>query len=182
MPDIDPEQLIEFLGLEPLRVEGGLFRQTHVTEETLPAEALPSRYEAAKPFSTAIFYMLTSVPDSFSALHKLPTDEVYHFYLGDLVEMLELHPDGGSRRLILGPDLMRGQKVQHVARRDVWQGSRLVSGGRFALLGTTMAPGYTDEDYVGGDRDELLERYPQEADLIRLLTRPGQALRMGEEL
>ena len=165
------EQIVEILGLEPMPVEGGLFRQTYV------AESGPG---AGKPISTAIFYLLTSDADSFSTLHKLPTDEIYHFYLGDPVEMLHLYPDGTSERLILGSDILRGQKVQHVAPREVWQGSRLVSGGSFALLGTTMAPGFTDDDYVGGDRDELLARYPREADFIRFLTRPNRSLRMGD--
>ena len=74
--------------------------------------------------------------------------------------MLHLHPGGGSERIVLGADVLDGQRVQHVAPRTVWQGSRLAAGGRFALMGTTMAPGYTEEDYEGGDRLALTERYP----------------------
>ena len=181
MPEITPELLIEALGLEPLPVEGGLFRQTYASDETIPADALPGRYPAARPFSTAIFYLLTAEPDSFSALHRLPTDEVYHFYLGDPVEMLELFPGGRSERVILGRDGLAGQRVQHAVPRGVWQGSRLAAGGSFALMGTTMAPGFTPGDYAGGDRDALLARYPDEAELIRALTRPGEGLRMDEE-
>jgi predicted cupin superfamily sugar epimerase len=100
---LTPEKLIEHLGLERLPVEGGYFRQTYCAEEAIPRHALPDRYPTDKPFSTAIYYLLTSDPDSFSALHKLPTEEVYHFYLGDPVELLLLYPDGGSERVILGP-------------------------------------------------------------------------------
>lgn len=175
------EKLIERLGLERLPVEGGYFRQTYLAEETIPRDALPKRYPADKPFSTAIYYLLTSDLDSFSALHKLPTEEIYHFYLGDPVELLLLFPDGRSERVILGPDVLNGQQVQYVAPREVWQGSRLVPGGRFALLGTTMAPGFTESDYQGGDRDELQRRYPEKADLIEKLTRPGAALRMESQ-
>jgi predicted cupin superfamily sugar epimerase len=168
---LTPEKLIEHLGLERLPVEGGYFRQTYCAEEAIPRHALPDRYPADKPFSTAIYYLLTSDPDSFSALHKLPTEEVYHFYLGDPVELLLLYPDGGSKRVILGPDVMNGQQVQFVAPRDVWQGSHLVAKGQFALLGTTMAPGFTESDYVGGEREELKRRYPAQAELIKRLTR-----------
>ena len=104
-------------------------------------------------------------------MHKLPTDEIYHFYLGDPVEMLLLYPEGRGERVILGPDFLDGQHVQFVVPHDVWQGSHLVPGGRFALLGTTMAPGYDDTDYTGGRREELAAQYLEHTELIRQLTR-----------
>lgn len=173
------DDLIEALGLEPLPVEGGLYRQTYVSDEHQPAGALPERYREDKPFSTLIYYLLTDDSDSFSALHRLPTDEVYHFYLGDPVELLQLFPDGRSERVILGHGVTHGERVQHVAPRGVWQGSRLIRGGRFALMGTSMAPGFTQSDYEGGERDALIARYPDEEALITSLTRPGAELRMG---
>lgn len=168
---LTPQQLIEIFNLEPLPVEGGLFFQTYLSSETVAHKALPARYAVDKPFATAIVYLLTDKPDSFSALHKLPTDEIYHFYLGDPVELLQLHPDGRSERIILGQDLLGGQKVQHVVPHEVWQGSHLLPGGQFALLGTTMAPGYTEEDYTGGERQELIAAYPDQQALIEKLTR-----------
>lgn len=168
---LTPDQLIQIFNLEPLPVEGGLFFQTYLAPETIAQDQLPARYLVDKPFGTAIIYLLTPDPDSFSALHKLPTDEIWHFYLGDPVELLQLHPDGRSERIILGQDLLGGQKVQHIVPRDVWQGSHLLPGGRFALLGTTMAPGYTDEDYIAGDPDELITAYPDRNALIEQLTR-----------
>jgi len=95
-------QLIERFGLQPLTFEGGHFRQTYVAEESVAAEALPKRYGAPRTLGTAIYYLLTSEPDSFSALHRLETDEIYHFYLGDPVEMLLLHPDRHGERIVLG--------------------------------------------------------------------------------
>jgi predicted cupin superfamily sugar epimerase len=155
------QELIARLRLSPLPVEGGHFRQTYVSEEMLAAAALPA----------AIYYLLTDEADSFSALHRLPTEEVYHFYLGDPVELLLLHAHGGSELAVLGPDLGAGQRVQLVVPRGVWQGSRLRAGGRLALLGTTMAPGWDVLDYDGGDREALIRRYPGEAERIRALTR-----------
>jgi predicted cupin superfamily sugar epimerase len=168
---LTPEQIIETLVLEPLPIEGGLFRQTYNSSENIKKEHLPGRYNADKPFGTAIYYLLTSDPNSFSALHKLPTDEIWHFYLGDPVELFELHQDGSSQHLLLGQDIVNGQLVQHVVPAGIWQGSRVRRGGEFALLGTTMAPGYSPEDYVGGERNELIEKYPEEKDLIKQLTR-----------
>jgi hypothetical protein len=163
--------IVELLDLEPLPVEGGHFRQTWIAGETIAAAALPARYGRPKAAGTAIYYLLTDEADSFSALHRLPTDEVYHFYLGDPVEQWLLHGDGRVERVVLGPDLAGGQRVQHVAPRGVWQGSRLVPGGRFALLGTTMAPGFDPADYEGGTREALLAAYPNAADTVCALTR-----------
>ena len=168
---MNPKAVIEHLGLVPLPGEGGLYRQTYLAGDTVQRACLPGRYGSDKPFSTAIYYLLTAEPDSFSAMHRLPTDEVYHFYLGDPIEMLMLFPDGRSERVVLGQDILGGQKVQHVVPRDVWQGSRLAPGGQFALMGTTMAPGYTEPDYEDGQADKLSAQYPEQAELIGQLTR-----------
>ena len=164
-------QLIEYLCLEPLTFEGGYFRQTYLAEESISAQALPTRYGAPRAFGTAIYYLLTSEPDSFSALHHLKTDEIYHFYLGDPVEMLLLHPENRGKRIVLGPGILGGQRVQFVVPRDAWQGSRLIPGGSFALMGTTMAPGFDFADWTEGKADELIREYPEYAELIRALTR-----------
>jgi hypothetical protein len=171
MPGLTADQIIVLLDLEPLPEEGGLFRQTYRAAEEIPASALPRRYGGPRRFATAIYYLLTDDPDSFSALHRLKTDEIYHFYLGDPVEMLLLRPEGGSERIVLGPDLAAGQQMQFIVPSGAWQGSRLVPGGRWALLGTTMAPGYEQEDFELGDREALLSEYPNQAELIRSLTR-----------
>lgn len=163
--------LIERLGLVPLPEEGGHYRETWRAQESTPADALPARYRGSRTFGTAILYLLTPEPGSFSALHRLPTDEIFHFYLGDPVEMLLLYPDGRTETVILGPDVLGAEKVQFVVPRGVWQGSRVVPGGEWALLGVTMAPGFEFADYEVGDRDELIARYPETAERIRALTR-----------
>ena len=94
--------------------------------------------------------------------------------------MLQLYPDGRSARVILGQDILNHQHVQYVAPRGVWMGSYLLPGGKFALIGTTMAPGFTNDDYVGGERAELMQQYPQEAALIARLTRPDEPLTMAQ--
>ena len=165
---ITAENLIDLLQLQPHPKEGGYFRETYRAEESLPTEALASRYGGSRSVSTAIYYLLT--PTTYSALHRLHSDEVFHFYLGSPVRMLQLFPDGTSRAIILGPDLVAGQQVQVVVPRGVWQGSLLEPGGDFALLGCTVAPGFEYADYEGGRRDALIAHYPQSADLISRLT------------
>jgi uncharacterized protein len=174
MPNLTPtaQEIAEKLNLKPLPKEGGLFGLTYMAGETISPNALPARYvDRVKPYSTAIFYLLTDDADSFSALHRLPTDEVYHFYLGNPVQMCLLYPDGTARTVILGQDIFNGQHVQFVVPAGVWQGSHVVEGGSYALLGTTMAPGYSHGDYEPGSRRELISSYPQAAKLINRLTR-----------
>ena len=161
-------QLLDLLNLQPHPAEGGYFVETYRSTEAIPPEALPARYQGARRHGTAIYYLLT--PQTFSAMHRLQSDEVFHFYLGDPVEMLQLRPDGTGRVLLLGPDILGGMRPQVVVPRGVWQGSRLRSGGRFALLGTTVSPGFEYADYETGRRAELIEAYPQFHDRIVALT------------
>ncbi len=162
------ETLCALLGLVPHPVEGGFFRETYRSADLVPSDALPARYRGPRAAATAIYYLLTA--GTVSAMHRLATDEVFHFYLGDPVEMLHLRPDGSHRVTILGSDLDAGQRPQVVVPRDVWQGARLVPGGRLALLGTTVAPGFDYADYETGERSALLARHPAARDLIVALT------------
>ncbi len=125
--------------------------------------------ESSRSFSTTIYYLLT--PDTFSAIHRLRGDEVYHFYLGDPVEMVNLYPNGKWQNVKLGHDIAGGALVQHMVPHGVWQGSRLIAGGKFALLGTTMSPGFSFADNEFGNRKLLSSEYPGCADLIKSLTR-----------
>ncbi len=163
------DDIRRILGLKPLELEGGYFAETYRSSHRLSPEVLPGGHKAPKSLSTAIYYMLT--PDTFSALHRLPTDEVYHFYLGDPVEMLQLWPDGSSKVLRLGHNITHGMQLQTVVPAAVWQGSRVIAGGRFALLGTTMAPGFDPSDYEPGARDLLIDAYPDRREMILALTR-----------
>ncbi len=171
MPELTASKLIDLLGLEPLEAEGGWFRQSYRSKDVLSPTVLPARYTTEKPAGTAIYYLLTDELGSASIFHRLPTDEIYHFYLGDPVELTLLLPGGEAQTVTLGQDLIAGQHVQFAAPAGVWQGSRLTPGGNFALLGTTMAPGFTDDDFEPARRADLLAEYPQHAEFIRQLTR-----------
>jgi predicted cupin superfamily sugar epimerase len=162
------DEIIERLELVPHPCEGGHFRQTYRSKLMIPAAMLPSDYAGERCVSTAIYYLLMS--GTFSEIHRLPTDEVFHFYLGDPLEMLQLHPDGRGEVIRIGNNLIAGEMPQVLAPGGVWQGLRLAPGGQLALLGTTVAPGFEYADYTSGRRDELIERYPQFADMITALT------------
>lgn len=168
---MDIQQLIEHLQLEPLEGEGGLFRRTWLAPHTVEPSILGTPYHEAKPLGSCIYYLLTAEKDSFSAFHRLPTDEIYHFYLGDPVTLCLLHPDGTSEQITLGQDLFNGQAVQYVVKAGDWQASILNEGGRYALMGTTMAPAFTTGDFELGNRTELIALYPTQSHWITRLTR-----------
>lgn len=163
------DEIKKRLNLEPHPREGGSFVQTWRSEETIPHTALPARYRAERAAGTCIYYLLE--PGTFSEMHRLASDEIFHFYLGDPVEMLQLDPNGSARTVILGNDLAAGHHPQMIVPKHVWQGSRLVPGGKVALLGCTVSPGFDYADYEAGNYEPLARDYPQHAELIRTLTR-----------
>jgi uncharacterized protein len=168
--ELTAEAVKRMLGLVPHPREGGWYVRTWESEEMLAAGAFADgRYDGARRTSTAIYYLLE--PGTFSEMHRLASDEVFHHYLGGAVEMLQLHEDGGSSRVVIGTDLEAGERPQVVVRRGVWQGSRLVRAEGFALLGCTVSPGFEFVDYDPGVRAELISRWPDWADLIEGLTR-----------
>jgi uncharacterized protein len=166
---LTPEQVRKLMNLQPHPIEGGYFVETYKSSGKLSAGSLPPSYEGERPLATAIFYMLT--PDTFSTLHRLPGDEMFHFYLGDPVEMLQLKPDGTGEPILLGQNIEAGMRLQHNVPGGVWQGCRLCPGGKFALMGTTMSPGFDYRDYETGQRMELSAQYPKYSALIALLTK-----------
>jgi predicted cupin superfamily sugar epimerase len=164
------DDVIRLLNLQPHPVEGGFFRETYRSDATLPASALPT-HGADRCASTAIYYLLK--PGHVSELHVLPGDEVFHFYLGGPVRMLQLWPDGSGKEVILGSDIAAGEVPQLVVPGGVWQGTRLVGAAGFALLGCTVAPGFDYADYRSAGRAELVARWPTFAKQIEGLTPRG---------
>ena len=165
---MEADELIAKLGLKPLPIEGGYFAETYRSDETISASALRPGRGRDKAVSSAIYYLLT--PDTVSRMHRLASDEVFHFYAGDAVEMLMMFADGASEVVLIGSDIEAGQRPQAVVPRGVWQGCRLIAGGKCALMGTTVAPAFDFDDYEPGDRNDLIRRYPDRADLILHLT------------
>ncbi len=160
---MNAEEIKTLLHLQPHPAEGGFYRRTYTSAVSV------ALLGGVRPYGTAIYYLLEE--ETFSEMHVLASDEIFHFYLGDPVEMLQLLPDGGSRVTTLGPNLAAGQHVQHVVPAGVWQGSRLIDGGKVALFGCTVTPGFDFADYRSGKYDELVRQWPLETARIKKLTR-----------
>ncbi len=162
-------KIINKFNLTPLKEEGGFFTETYRSDEKIERDCLPSRYKSGRHFSTSILYLITY--DNYSALHKVISDEIFHFYMGDPVIMLNLFEDGSSGIINLGNDIFNDEYIQYTVPGNTWQGAKLAAGGEYALLGTTVSPGFEFEDYVsaGSCKNELLSKYPDHAFLINEL-------------
>jgi uncharacterized protein len=162
------EELRQLWGLRKMPQEDVLFTPTYESA---------GRGADGKPLCTATVAVFTEEPGSFSDMHRLPTDEIWHFYLGDPIELLLLHPDGRDDLVVLGTEVLDGQRVQTTVPSGVWMGARLRPGGEYGVYGNTMAPGFVPSDFELGDMAELGGRWPHRAELIAALTRrqpPGR--------
>jgi predicted cupin superfamily sugar epimerase len=165
--DSEIRAIVKTLGLQP-HPEGGHYAEIWRADESIDAENLPARYGSARSFGTAIYYLLG--PSDISAMHRITSDEIFHFYLGDPVEQLHLYPDGSHKVVQIGPDLAAGQRPQMIVERGVWQGARVRPGGRFALMGTTVAPGFDFADFEMIGETDLTGQWPDAAEMIAALS------------
>jgi predicted cupin superfamily sugar epimerase len=164
------QQLIDHYKLEVLPVEGTLFTSTYVSRhKTIEGD----------PISTAIIGLYATEPNSFSSFHRLQHDELWHYYAGDPLRLVLLHPDGSSEDVILGPDFAAGQHVQFTVPAYTWQAGHTLESG-YSLFGCTMAPGFTGACFEGGEINALLEQYPDRATDIRRLSATHGETRMPE--
>lgn len=153
------EEIIRLLDLKP-HPEGGFYRETYRSSTSLPGVA-------PRAYSTAIYYLL--IPGAISRMHRLKSDEIFHFYKGDPVTWVFLTPGEPVKKVVLGGSLDKGQKVQMMVSSGTWFGGSLNEGGQYALMGTTVAPGFEFEDFEIGSREALLKAFPQsKKEIIRL--------------
>lgn len=158
------EEVITRLGMQPLEAEGGFFVEMYRSH----LKVRVAEPEMERIASTAIYYLLTE--KTCSRLHRLRSDEVWHFYLGDPVDQVLLEVAGRGRVVTLGHDLVAGQVCQTLVPQGVWQGAQLRPGGRWALMGCTVAPGFEFADFELGDRARLCAEYPAFRTWIEALT------------
>lgn len=157
----DARAVVQALGLTP-HPEGGYYRETFRAALALAA---PQGTRAA---ATAIYFLLPA--GSFSALHRVRSDETWHHYDGDPVELYTIRDDGAAQVVRLGNDLARGDRPQVVVPAGMWQAAVPV-GDRFALCGCTVAPGFDFADFEMPSRAELVARFPESRELVERLTR-----------
>lgn len=166
MPD-EIDLLVARLNLAP-HPEGGFYRETYRAAEAIPNAGLPARFHGDRSHSTAIYYLLRA--GDRSKLHRIKSDEVWHFYAGDPLVIVAMAPNGQLTETILGHDFAAGQVPQHVVPAGHWFGAIPAKGSTFALTGCTVAPGFDFADFELATRDALLADFPQHRAWIERLT------------
>jgi predicted cupin superfamily sugar epimerase len=165
----DAEAVIRALSLEP-HPEGGFYRE--IFRSLLKIGGLP-HVGSVRSASTSIYYLLPA--GSFSALHAVQhSDEVWHHYAGDPVDLHTIDRTGLHAVHRLGNDIVAGERPQHVVAAGTWQAA-IPRGARYALLGCTVAPGFDFLDFEMPSREELMGKFPLLSSVIEMLTRVSDA-------
>ena len=162
------QQLIALFKLEP-HPEGGFFRETYRSEECVAAAGLPGRFGAARSFSTAIYYLLPGGVKSH--IHRIRSDELWHFYLGGPLELIQISPDGAVKETVMGHEIESGQQVQCIVPAGWWFGAIPKPGSDYSFVGCTVAPGFDFADFEMGDRARLINMFPAASVEIERLTK-----------
>ncbi|MBI3299217.1 MAG: cupin domain-containing protein [Elusimicrobia bacterium] len=164
---MDPviRDLVSAYSLAP-HPEGGFYKESYRSADSFT----PAGFAGARSFSTAIYFLLPQ--GTRSRLHRIRADEVWHFYLGGPLSVVEITPEGNTLKTVLGPDLKGGQKLQHVVPAGHWFGSYPEPNSQFSFVGCTVAPGFDFADFELGKRSDLLALFPDAAPEILRLTDP----------
>ncbi|MCD8498378.1 MAG: cupin domain-containing protein [Alphaproteobacteria bacterium] len=160
---MDAEALIKKFDLMP-HPEGGFFRETYRADLSAGFEG----FNGPRSASTGIYFLLPS--GTRSCLHRIKSDEMWHFYLGGPMHLVEIGEDGALKETILGSDIAAGEVVQHVVPAGVWFGGAPLEGSSFSFVGCTVAPGFDFQDFEMGRQADLLSRFPEHAQYIRVLS------------
>lgn len=155
--------------------EGGWYRETYRSRETISASALPDRFSGDRSFNTAIYFLLEK--DDFSAFHRIKSDELWHFHAGTTLTVHMLSLDGNYQPLQLGADLDAGASFQAVIPAGCWFGAKVSGDGDYALVSCTVSPGFDFADFEMGNRVDLLRQFPPHSGIIRQLTKDNDSER-----
>ena len=150
-------------------VEGGAFREVYRSELTISQKALPVFFQGDRNISTSIYFLLSS--GQFSAMHRIASDELWHFYFGDPLLIYEIGHTGTLTVHRLGPNIEKGESFQVMVKAGSWFASVPAEDSEYALVGCTVAPGFDFLEFELADRAALIKQYPQHSRIIEALTR-----------
>jgi uncharacterized protein len=162
------KQLIEQFNLIP-HPEGGYYKETYRSTETISQDALPARFPGDRNFSTAIYFLLEK--GNFSAFHNIKSDECWHFYAGGTLNIYMIHLNGNIETVHLGSDIEKGETFQYVVPAGCWFASAPSANAAFSFVGCTVSPGFDFADFEMANADMLTRLYPQHKAIIKKLCR-----------
>jgi uncharacterized protein len=164
--ELTAAEICRLLNLEP-NATCGFVRVSFVSQQSIAAGGLPAPFADGQPLGSALYFLVT--PDAPVRLHRICNDQLYHYYLGDPLEVFMLHTDGSSERVIIGPDLRGGQRVQLLIPGNTFHTARVIGRQRWFLGGSTEWPGVVPADVEIGKLDELARSYPTVAADLRAI-------------
>ncbi|MEZ5039192.1 MAG: cupin domain-containing protein [Saprospiraceae bacterium] len=167
----DTQAIIDHYQFDRIPIEGTFYKSTYRSTKL---------FETGAPLGTAIIAMYSEQPLSISCFHRLPHDEIWHFYGGDPLILYLLYEDGTTAEVVMGANPLKGQQVQFVVPANTWQAGEMLPGGRYSLFGCTMAPGFIGADFEAGTAAELIKAYPDKKKEIIRLSVNGHQTRMPE--
>jgi uncharacterized protein len=170
MMELTAERLVEQLVLSR-HPEGGWFRESYRCTESIPKEGLPQGFGGSRSVCTGIYFLLQR--GEISALHRIKSDELWHFYAGTGLTIQVITRSGEHLELKLGRDLDAGESFQAMVPAGCWFGAEVSGAGEYALVGCTVAPGFDFADFEMGKRGELLRDFPDMEEVIVRLTAPA---------
>ena len=158
-------EIVDLLALEPNATCGSV-RVTYTSKLSISAGGLPAPFADGRPLGSGLYFLVT--PQAPVRPHRIRNDQLYHYYLGDPLELFLLHSDGSDERVIVGPDIRSGHRVQLQIPGNTFHTARLLGDGEYFLGGSTEWPGVVPgEDVEIGDVDKLVQEHPAVADQIR---------------
>jgi len=149
--------------------EGGYYAETYRADELISRDSLPERFTGDRSFSTGIYFLLEA--KDISAFHRIKSDEMWHFYAGNALDIFVIYPETGNLEIIkLGSDPEKGETFQAVVPAGSWFGSRPGKDSPYALVGCTVSPGFDFADFEMADRALLVNKFSQHTAIIGQLT------------
>ncbi len=163
----DSTYWIEKLGMQK-HPEGGYYKEVYRSDEIIHHQSLPSRFEEDRCFSTAIYFLLEG--DSFSAFHRIKSEEIWHFYKGTSLTLFIIEEDGRLTLIKLGDNPDKDEHLQIVVPRNTWFAAQVNEKKSFTLVGCTVAPGFDFNDFELAESEKLSKAFPQHKTIIKELT------------
>ena len=163
----DAEYWIEKLKLLP-HPEGGFYKETYRSDEIINRNHLPQRFNGHRNISTSIFYLIQN--GQFSKLHRIKSDEMWHFYDGCGLIIYSIDKNGKLTENKLGINTEEGECPQVLIKAGDWFGAKVSKQDSYCLSGCTVSPGFHFEDFEMGNREELINLFPEHKSIINDLT------------
>lgn len=165
---MEATQIIQKYQLLP-HPEGGWYKETYRSEESIQVDALPERFSGSRSLATAIYFLMEA--NNFSAFHRIKSDECWHFYAGGALEIYIIDLQGNLSVVVLGQQIEQSEHFQFVVPANCWFASKPAPGVAFSFVGCTVAPGFDFNDFELANGTALAQQYPQHASVIKSLCR-----------